>query len=272
VDFLTTMARERRELVLREERRVSTAELRDQAEMRSADVRPFGQALRRGDKGGIRAIAEVKRSSPSAGVLREQYEPASIAMAYEKAGASAISVLTEPSRFGGAIEHLSRVRDRVQLPVLLKDFVIHERQLYQARAAGADAVLLIVALLDSTQLLDYASLARELSLEPFLEIHEERELERAPLVPGAGIGVNNRDLRSLEIRQGWAERIIPKIPADRLRVAESGYREPAELEALGRAGADAVLVGESLLRSESPGEALRALLGGDGASKGDRKE
>jgi len=252
VDFLTTMARERRELVLREERRVSTAELRDQAEMRSADVRPFCQALRRGDKDGVRAIAEVKRSSPSAGVLREQYEPATIAMAYEKAGASAISVLTEPSRFGGAIEHLSRVRDRVQLPVLLKDFVIHERQLYQARAAGADAAL-----------------ARDLSLEPLLEIHEERELERALAVPGAGIGVNNRDLRSLEIRQGWAERIIPGIPADRLRVAESGYRERGELDALGRAGADAVLVGESLLRSESPGEALRALLGGDGKAKGD---
>ena len=269
MDFLTTMARERRELVLREERRVSTAELRDQAEMRGADIRPFGEALRRGGKGGVRAIAEVKRSSPSAGVLREQYEPATIAMAYEKAGASAISVLTEPSRFGGAIEHLSRVRDRVQLPVLLKDFVVHERQLYQARAAGADAALLIVALLDSTQLLDYAALARDLSLEPFLEIHEERELERALAVPGAGIGVNNRDLRSLQIRQGWAERIIPGIPADRLRVGESGYRERAELDALGRAGADAVLVGESLLRSESPGEALRALLGGDGAAKGD---
>ena len=139
MDFLTSIARDRRELVLREERRVSTAELRDQAEMRSADVRPFGKALRRGAGDPVRAIAEVKRSSPSAGVLREEYDPASIAQAYEKAGASAISVLTEPSRFGGSIEHLSRVRGRVQLPVLLKDFVIHERQLYQARAAGADA-------------------------------------------------------------------------------------------------------------------------------------
>jgi indole-3-glycerol phosphate synthase len=269
VDFLTSIARDRRERVLREERRVSTAELRDQAEMRTADVRPFGRALRRAPGDRVRAIAEVKRSSPSAGVLRQEYEPASIAMAYEKAGAAAISVLTEPSHFGGAIEHLSRVRDRVQVPVLLKDFVIHERQLYQARAAGADAALLIVALLDSTQLLDYASLAREISLEPLLEIHEERELDRALEIPGAGIGVNNRDLRSLEVRRGWAERIIPKIPVDRLRVAESGYRERAELEAAARAGADAVLVGESLLRSESPGDALRALLGGDGTPKED---
>lgn len=264
MDFLTTISRERRERVLRDERRVSTAELRDQAEMRSADIRPFGQALRRGGAGPVRVIAEVKRSSPSAGVLRESYEPGAIAMAYEKAGASAISVLTEPSRFGGSIDHLSRVRDRVRLPVLLKDFVIHERQLYEARAAGADAALLIVALLDSGQLLDYAALAGELGLEPFIEVHEERELERALAVAGAAIGVNNRDLRTLEFRKGWAERLIPGIPADRLRVAESGYKEHAELEALARAGADAVLVGESLLRSESPGEALRALLAGDG--------
>ncbi len=266
-DFLTTISRERRERVLRDERRVSTAELRDRAEMRSADVRPFGSALRRGAADRVRAIAEVKRSSPSAGVLREEYEPAAIAMAYEKAGASAISVLTEPSRFGGSIDHLTRVRDRIRLPVLLKDFVIHERQLYEARAAGADAALLIVALLSPAQLLDYAALARELGLEPFLEIHEERELEAAFAVTGAGIGVNNRDLRTLEIRRGWAERIIPKIPADRLRVAESGYRERAELETLALTGADAVLVGESLLRSESPGEALRALLGGPDAPK-----
>ena len=267
MDFLTTIARERRERVLRDERRVSTTELRDQAEMRGADLRPFGQALRRPAADRVRVIAEVKRSSPSAGVLREAYEPGSIAMAYEKAGASAISVLTEPSRFGGSIDHLSRVRDRIRLPVLLKDFVVHERQLYEARAAGADAALLIVALLDSTQLPDYAALAQDLGLEPFLEIHEERELERALDVPGVAIGVNNRDLRSLEVRKGWAERIIPKIPADRLRVAESGYKDLAELETLARAGADAVLVGESLLRSESPGDALRALLGGDGAPK-----
>jgi indole-3-glycerol phosphate synthase len=129
-------------------------------------------------------------------------------------------------------------------------------------------VLLIVALLDSTQLPDYAALAREIGLEPLVEIHEERELERALAVPGAGIGVNNRDLRSLEMRRGWAERIIPGIPADRLRVAESGYRDSAELEALGRAGADAVLVGECLLRSESPGDALRALLGAVREPKG----
>jgi indole-3-glycerol phosphate synthase len=185
-------------------------------------------------------------------------------MAYEKAGASAISVLTEPSRFGGSVEHLARVRERTHIPTLLKDFVVHERQIYEARAVGADAALLIVKLLGPGQLQDLAALARELSLEVLVEIHEEKELERALEVEGAVIGVNNRDLRTLEIRRGWAERILPSIPTDRLRVAESGYSERAELRALDEIGADAVLVGESLLRSESPGDALRALLAAEG--------
>jgi indole-3-glycerol phosphate synthase len=270
-DFLATIARERRERVLRDERRISLAELRDQAEMRLADVRPFAEALRRGTGGSLRAIAEVKRSSPSAGVLREVYDPAAIAATYEKAGASAISVLTEPSRFGGAIEHLIRVRSRTRVPVLLKDFVVHERQLYEGRAAGADAALLIVALLSPVQLRDYAALAREISLEPFIEVHEERELEVALSIEGAAIGVNNRDLRTLEMRSGWAERILPKIPADRVRVAESGYRARAEIEALERVGADAVLVGEALLRAQKPADALRELLGAAAPSGGQQE-
>ena len=234
--------------------------------MRVGDVRPFVDALRRPSGAALRAIAEVKRSSPSAGLLRQSYDPAAIAFAYEKAGASSISVVTEPSHFGGSIDHLARVRDRTQLPVLLKDFVVHERQLYEARAAGADAALLIVALLSPGQLRDYVALARELSLECLVEVHEERELEPALALEGVGIGVNNRDLRSLEIRRGWAEKIIPRIPADRLRIAESGYKERAELDALAKLGADGVLVGESLLRSEKPADALRELLQPSGSA------
>jgi indole-3-glycerol phosphate synthase len=254
------MARDRRERIHREERRVSIAELRDRAEMRSADVRPFLDAIRRPSGAPLRAIAEVKRSSPSAGVLRPEFDPATIATGYERAGAAAVSVLTEPSRFGGSIEHLERVRDRTRVPVLLKDFVVHERQLYEGRAAGADAALLIVALLSPAQLQDYVALAREISLEPLVEVHDERDVEPAVALPGVAIGVNNRDLRSLEVRRGWAERIIPTLPSDRVRVAESGYRERGELDALERIGADAVLVGESLLRSDSPETALRHLL------------
>jgi len=263
-DFLSTISRERKERVLRDGKRVSIAELRDRAEMRAADVRPFAEALRRAKGASLRAIAEVKRSSPSAGVLREVYDPTPIAEAYEKAGAAAISVLTEPSRFGGAIEHVTRVRSRTHVPVLLKDFVVDERQLYEGRAAGADAALLIVALLSPAQLRDYAALAREIALEAFVEVHEERELETALEIEGVAIGVNNRDLRTLEIRQGWAERLLPKIPADRVRVAESGYRTRAEIEGLERVGADAVLIGETLLRASHPAEALRELLGSGG--------
>ncbi len=272
MDFLTAMARERRERVVREERRVSTTELRDQAEMRRADLRPFAAALRRERGASLKAIAEVKRSSPSAGVLRERYDPATIAVSLEEAGAAAISVLTEPSRFGGAIEHLERVRGRVRLPVLLKDFVVHERQLYEARATGADAALLIVAMLSRNQLRDYAALAREIGLELLIEVHEERDVEGAVEAEESVIGINNRDLRTLEMRRGWAERLLPSVPGDRVRVAESGYRERGELVALERLGADAVLVGESLLRAESPGNALRELLGRGGTPDQESRE
>jgi indole-3-glycerol phosphate synthase len=265
VDFLTTIARERREIVKHEARRVSLAELRDRAEARRGDSREFLAALRRASGDPIRAIAEVKRASPSAGTLREQYDPGALAFGYAKAGAAAISVLTEPSRFLGSVEDLSRARERVSLPILQKDFVVDERQIYAARAAGADAVLLIVALLDKAELLDFAALAAEIGLEVLAEVHEEAELEIAVEIEGA-IGVNNRDLHTLEVRRGWAERLLPRIPSDRVRVAESGYRQRAEIEALAQLGADAVLIGEALLRSASPGEALAALFGRDGAA------
>ena len=254
------MGRERRERVLREERRISTVELRDRAESRISDARPFLEALRRDAGIPIRAIAEVKRSSPTAGVLRESYDPGGIASAYAEAGARAISVLTEPTRFGGSIDDLRRVRERVTVPVLLKDFVVHERQLYEAKAEGADAALLIVGLLGPGQLRDFAALMREIALAPLVELHEVEELERALEIDGAAIGVNNRDLRKLEMRRGWAEELLPRIPAERVRIAESGYSRREEIERLEQLGADAVLLGESLLRTNAPGEALRDLL------------
>lgn len=268
MDFLTSIAQDRRERVLRDERRVSTVELRDRAEVRGSDVRPFAEALRRAPGEPLRVIAEVKQASPSAGVLRPAYDPAGIAVSYEKAGAAAISVLTEPTRFGGLVDHISRVREKVRLPTLLKDFVVHERQLYEARVVGADAALLIVALLPRVQLLDYAALMAEIGLGILVEIHEERELDRALEVSGAMIGVNNRDLRTLELRTGWAERLLPKIPSGWIRVAESGYQKRGELETLERLGVDSVLVGEGLLRSENPGDALRALLSDRGEPGG----
>lgn len=259
MDFLTAMARERLEEVRRGEHRISTSELRSRAEA-AGDARDFREAIRRPPGAPLRILAEVKRSSPSAGVLRERYDPAGIAAAYEEAGAAAISVLTEPARFGGSVEDLACVRERVGVPVLLKDFVVHERQLYEARAHGADAALLIAAILSLGQLRDYALLMREIGLAPLVEILEPGEIDAALQVEEAAIGVNNRDLRTLRMRRGWAESVLPLIPPERVRLGESGYGSRGDLEALERAGADAALVGESLLRAESPGDALRALL------------
>jgi indole-3-glycerol phosphate synthase len=261
VDFLQTIAQERLARVREDERRISTTELRAQAEAMGAREGTFAQALRRPAGAPLRVIAEVKRQSPSAGMLRESYDPVSIAASYEEAGASAISVLTEPGRFLGSIDDLARVRERVKIPVLLKDFIVDERQIYEARARGADAALLIVALLSPGQLRDYAAVMKAIHLEPLVEILDDRDLDRALDLDAAVIGVNNRDLRTLTMRRGWAEGLIREIPADRVRVGESGYSKREEIEALERAGGDAALVGESLLRDGAPAMALRRLLG-----------
>lgn len=246
-DFLAEIGRERLDWVRREASHMPLERLREEAEARRGETRSFLNAVRRAAGAPIQVIAEVKQASPSAGTIREGYDPAALALAYVEAGASAVSVLTEPARFRGSIQHLAEVRVRVDVPLLLKDFVVHERQLYEARAYGADAALLIVGLLAPGQLRDYAALCSEIGLEALVEIHEARELDAALSVPGA-VGVNNRDLRTLEVRRGHAESILPRIPAERVRVAESGYREREEILGLERIGADAVLIGEALLR------------------------
>jgi indole-3-glycerol phosphate synthase len=259
-DFLATIARERRDQVLRDDRFRSLRDLREEAEARHGDVRPFAARLKRSAGERLRVIAEVKKASPSAGVLCVEYDPAGTAAAYEAAGASAISVLTEPARFLGSMEHLASARARVTLPVLAKDFVVHERQIYESRAHGADAILLIVALLDRSQLKDYASLARDVGLDPMLEVFDERDLERALGLPGV-IGANNRNLRTLGVDTGRAERLLAAVPAERVRVAESGYRERGEIEGLTRLGIDGVLIGETLLRAASAKEGFASLFG-----------
>lgn len=259
-DFLAVIGRERLERVREDARRIPLAALRSEAESRRGDRRSFLDAVRRPAGARLRAIAEVKQASPSAGTIRAAYDPSGIAEEYAEAGASAISVLTEPNRFRGSIEDLARVRERVSVPVLLKDFVVDERQLYEARARGADAALLIVGLLDARQLADYAALCLGLGLDPLVEIHEASELDRALSVPGA-IGVNNRDLRTLAVRKGHAESLLERIPPERVRVAESGYKTRAEIERLEELGADAVLIGESLLRQGDVRAAFAAVFG-----------
>ncbi|HLQ67693.1 MAG TPA: indole-3-glycerol phosphate synthase TrpC [Candidatus Limnocylindrales bacterium] len=265
-DFLSSMVRDRLARVRQDaETGPSAAALRGEAEARRGDRRPFEAALRRDPGAPLRVIAEVKRASPSAGTLQTFYDPAALAEEYARCGAAAISVLTEPSRFLGGIEHLTRVREAVPLPALLKDFVVHERQIFEAGARGADAVLLLVAALENPQLSEFAALIVELSMTPLVEIHEPREIDAAVSVPGV-LGVNNRDLRTLAMRPGHAESLLPLLPADRVRVAESGYKDRNAILQLERTGADAVLVGETLLRASTVAAGYAALFGGkDGA-------
>lgn len=214
--------------------------------------------------GRLNVIAECKRRSPSRGVLRESYEPWRIARDYENAGASAISVVTEPRFFGGALEHVAEVRRAVDLPILRKDFVVDEYQLLEARAAGADAVLLISAALELPRLERLIARTRELGMAPLVEVHGEEDVERAIDAGATLIGVNNRDLRTLEVDLETGPRLIERLPSGSIAVSESGIRSRDDLRRLASLGFRAFLVGERLMASPDPGLALGELLQGDG--------
>jgi indole-3-glycerol phosphate synthase len=230
------------------------------AEARARRAAPHG--FRRALLGpGPRVIAELKRRSPSRGEIRADFDPVALARAYEKAGAAALSVLTDERFFGGSLAVLEAVRAVTALPLLRKDFVIDPYQIDEARVAGADAVLLIVAALAPTELVHLREHALALGLDALVEVHDEAELDVAK---GAGadlIGINNRDLRSFETDLGVCERLAPRVPEGALVVAESGISGPADVARLARAGAGAFLVGESLMREADVGLALRRLLG-----------
>jgi indole-3-glycerol phosphate synthase len=211
--------------------------------------------------GARNVIAECKRRSPSRGVLRREYDPAAIAASYEAAGAAAVSVLTEPAFFDGALAHLEDVRRAVALPLLRKDFIIDAYQLLEARAAGADAILLIAAALDPDTLRELRSAASDLDLDVLVEVHEERELEVAIDAGADLIGVNNRNLRTLEMSVDTSLRLASLMPPDVIAVAESGLRSADDLDRLETAGYRAFLVGERFMSAPDPGEALRSLIG-----------
>jgi indole-3-glycerol phosphate synthase len=219
----------------------------------------FHEALARP---GIGVIAEFKRRSPSAGSLREGAELAEIVRAYEQGGASGLSVLTEGPNFGGSLEDLRVARGACALPVLRKDFVVDPYQLYEALAAGADAVLLIVAALEDRDLASLHEIAISLGLDVLVEVHDERELSRAAAVGARLIGVNNRDLRDFSVDVGRTSRLLDAMPAQATVVSESGIATADQLHVLEREGVSAVLVGESLMRAADPEHALRALLRG----------
>jgi indole-3-glycerol phosphate synthase len=206
-------------------------------------------------------IAEVKRSSPSKGALASIGDPAGLAATYEEAGAQVVSVLTEQRRFGGSLADLDAVRKAIDLPILRKDFMIDEYQFYEARAHGADVVLLIVAALSKNQLEDYFHLSTELGMRSLIEVHTNDELERALDISPEIIGVNSRNLKTLEVDTRAFAELIPQIPPSIARVAESGISTREDVVFAEECGATAILVGEALVRSESPSVAINQLLG-----------
>lgn len=223
-------------------------------------ARPFVAALTDAQRRAPRVIAEFKRRSPSAGVIRAGADPAAVARAYAAAGAAAMSVLTDEKFFDGRLEHLRAARDAVPLPILRKDFLLDERDVYEARLAGADAVLLIVRILPPAQLATMVEAARRAGLQTLIEAHTDAELELALAAGGDAIGVNHRDLDTLEIDLQLSARARKLAGAQATLVAESGIRTPAHVAQMREHGVDAILVGESLMRAEDPGAALAALL------------
>ncbi|HWE59931.1 MAG TPA: indole-3-glycerol phosphate synthase TrpC [Solirubrobacteraceae bacterium] len=213
---------------------------------------------------GISVIAEHKRSSPSAGVIRADLALADVVGSYERAGARALSVLTEGVRFGGALEDLAAARAASSLPILRKDFIVEEYQVYEALAGGADAILLIVAALDTGTLIRLHSLATQLGLATLVEVHDAIELDAAHEIGAEIVGINNRDLTTLQVEVERTYELLPGVRDGALVVAESGFREQAQLVRLQDAGVDAVLVGEALMRAPDIEAATRQLLGSTG--------
>ncbi len=253
--------------------RPRAAELKRLAAARN-ERRDFAAALRRAD-GRVALIAEVKKASPSAGVIRPDFDPVAIARDYERGGASCLSVLTDEKFFQGHLDYLRRIRETVKLPLLRKDFIVDELQIHEAVAAGADCVLLIVACLEQEALTNLLRVAAECRLDALVEVHDEAELDRALAAGAKIIGVNNRNLKTFKVdlatTERLAERIVERENATRstlnaqrstLLVAESGIHTRADVERLARCGVNAILVGESLMRSADIPAKVKELIGG----------
>ena len=258
-DILNTILARKTQEVAERSARVPLAEL--QARVADAPpVRGFARALQAAIANGDAAvIAEVKKASPSKGVIRPDFHPADIAVSYEFGGAACLSVLTDVEFFQGADAYLQQAREACTLPVLRKDFVIDPYQVYEARVLGADCILLIVAALDDRQLAELSDLAMRLGMDVLVEVHDIDELERALQVPVPLVGINNRNLRSFEVTLDTTLSMKDAVPRDRLLVTESGILGPADVQLMRDAGVNAFLVGEAFMRVEEPGEGLRQL-------------
>lgn len=227
---------------------------------RTDPPRGFERSMRERIAQGFAAvIAEVKQASPSKGVLRENFDAPAIAASYERHGAACLSVLTDENFFRGALGDLRAARGACTLPALRKDFIVDAYQIYEARSNGADAILLIVAVLDDAQLADFEGIAHDLGMDVLVEVHAADELERALKLDAALLGINNRNLRSFDVSLDTTLSLLPLTPPDRLVVTESGVRTREDVARMRAAGVHAFLVGETFMRAEEPGEALEAL-------------
>ncbi|QNK70980.1 indole-3-glycerol phosphate synthase TrpC [Variovorax sp. PAMC26660] len=262
-DILDKIVAVKRQEIAAAQKRAPLEAIRFDAESRVL-TRDFEAALRAKIAAGHAAvIAEVKKASPSKGVLREDFIPADIAQSYAegdgKISAACLSVLTDKQFFQGSVDYLKQARASCDLPVLRKDFIVDAYQVYESRAMGADAVLLIAACLDDAQMKDYEAIARGLSMAVLVEVHDAAELDRALKLKTALIGINNRNLRNFEVSIQATIDLLPKLPADRLAVTESGIATREDVATLRAAGVNAFLVGEAFMRAKEPGEALAAL-------------
>jgi len=245
----------REDLALRQEK-VTIDELKAQAEKTSKAIDPFPIF----DEAGVAVIAEIKRSSPSKGELSKIVDPASLAKKYEAGGASCISVLTEERRFKGCLADLAAVRKVVDIPVLRKDFIVSSYQLWEARAYGADLALLIVAALDQEALVSLIERSKSIGLTPLVEVHTEEEIKRAADAGAKLVGINARNLKTLEVDRNTFAKLAPLVPSGCIMVAESGVRDKHDLITYANSGAHAVLVGESLVMHEDPQAAVHELV------------
>lgn len=238
-------------------RQLSIKDVRDMA----CDSEPARNFLAGFNKTELNIIAEVKKASPSAGVIREGFDPVAIAHSYEEGGAKALSVLTDEHFFQGHLDYLKAIKKAVKLPALRKDFTLDQYQIYEARAAGADAILLIVAILEAAQIKDYAELAFELGMTALIEVHDLHELETAIKAKAKLIGVNNRDLRTFTTNIETTIELLAKCPKEIPLISESGLKDHETLVKLHAAGASGFLIGEAFMRADNISEALRRMLG-----------
>jgi indole-3-glycerol phosphate synthase len=273
MDFLTKIIESKRTRLQAARAETSVAEMRRQAVDSRLQRKPHALLRALVDGTSVNVIAEIKRASPSRGFINAGADPASLAHAYSRGGAIAVSVLTEEDYFHGSLEDLRAVRSAVSLPLLRKDFIFDEFQLYEAAAAGADAILLIVAALDDVALRNLRSIAEdELGMDALIEVHTSSEMERAIACGATLVGVNNRDLKTFEVSLETSARLINEVPSDIVCISESGLHAATDLYRLQAVGYKGFLIGEMLMRADDPEKALRELLQAAGALFGVRRQ